>query len=44
MCLPTKRRHPLLVARGLTTNAELQALIDDYLAKADHLGYPPMHG
>jgi hypothetical protein len=33
-----------LVERGLATHAELQALIDDYLAKADHLGYPPMHG
>jgi hypothetical protein len=33
-----------LVERGLATNAELRALIDDYLAKAGHLGYPPMHG
>ena len=33
-----------LVERGLTTNAELQALIADYLATAKRLGYPPMHG
>jgi hypothetical protein len=33
-----------LVERGLATNAELQALIADYLAKAERLGYPPMHG
>jgi hypothetical protein len=33
-----------LVESGLTSNAELHALIADYLAKADRLGYPPMHG
>jgi hypothetical protein len=33
-----------LVERGLTTNAERPAIIHDYPAKADRLGYPPMHG
>jgi hypothetical protein len=33
-----------LVERGLVTNGELQALIADYLVKANRLGYPPMHG
>jgi hypothetical protein len=33
-----------LVEQGLTTNSELHALIDDYVAKAATLGYPPMHG
>ena len=33
-----------LVEQGLTSNSELQALIDDYVAKAAELGYPPMHG
>jgi len=26
------------------SRAELDALLDDYLAKAQRLGYPPMHG
>jgi hypothetical protein len=33
-----------LVECGLSSNAEIQALIDDYLIKAERLGYPPMHG
>lgn len=39
---PGKARY--LIEQGLTTNNELHALIDDYLAKAAKLGYPPMHG
>ena len=33
-----------LVEQGLTTNSELTALVDDYVAKAATLRYPPMHG
>jgi hypothetical protein len=33
-----------LVERRLTNNVELQALIADYLATAERLGDPPMHG
>jgi hypothetical protein len=33
-----------LVEDGLERLSELQALIDDYLAKASTLGYVPMHG
>ncbi len=33
-----------LVEEGLTKMSELQALIDDYLAKAARLGYAPMQG
>lgn len=33
-----------LVESGLTTNSELTALVNDYLAKAAKLGYAPMHG
>jgi hypothetical protein len=33
-----------LVERRLTSKSELDALIADYLAKAERLGYPPMHG
>ena len=33
-----------LVEAGLTTMAELQAIVDDYLAKAARLGYAPMQG
>lgn len=33
-----------LVEQGLTSNSELHALIEDYMAKATKLGYPPMHG
>ncbi len=33
-----------LVEEGLTKMNELQALIDDYLAKAKRLGYAPMQG
>ena len=33
-----------LIEQGLTSNSELHALIDDYLAKANKLGYAPMHG
>lgn len=32
------------VETGLTANSELQALVADYLAKAERLGYAPMHG
>ncbi len=32
------------VETHLDTNSELQALVDDYLAKAKRLGYSPMHG
>ena len=42
---PTTDEQPsYLVEQGLTTNSELHSLIDDYLAKATQLGYPPMHG
>jgi hypothetical protein len=42
---PTTDGQPsYLVEQGLTTNSELHALIDDYVAKAGQLGYPPMHG
>ena len=33
-----------LVEQGLQTNRELQALVTDYLATAQRLGYAPMHG
>ena len=33
-----------LVEQGLTANSELTALLNDYTAKAEQLGYPPMHG
>ena len=33
-----------VVEQGLTTNSELTALVEDYIAKAAKLGYPPMHG
>jgi hypothetical protein len=33
-----------LVEEGLETHSELQALINDYLAKTRTLGYVPMHG
>lgn len=33
-----------LVEEGLTKMAELQAIVDDYLAKAARLGYAPMQG
>jgi len=33
-----------LVETHLERNSELQALLDDYLAKAKRLGYAPMHG
>jgi hypothetical protein len=29
---------------GSATNDVLEALLDDYIAKAKRLGYPPMHG
>ncbi len=32
------------VETRLDTNSELQALVADYLAKAQRLGYAPMHG
>lgn len=42
---PTTDDQPsYVVEQGLTTNSELHALIDDYVAKAGQLGYPPMHG
>ena len=33
-----------LVEEGLTKMPELQAIVDDYLAKAKRLGYAPMQG
>ena len=33
-----------LVESGLNSNSELTALVNDYVAKADQLGYAPMHG
>jgi len=33
-----------LVESGLNSNSELTALVNDYVAKADKLGYEPMHG
>lgn len=33
-----------LVETHLERNSELRALVDDYLAKAQRLGYAPMHG
>jgi hypothetical protein len=40
----TDQEPTYLIEQGLTTNGELHALIDDYLAKAAKLGYAPMHG
>jgi len=33
-----------LVEEGITRMAELEAIVDDYLAKAKRLGYVPMQG
>jgi len=33
-----------LVEPQLESKAALDALVDDYLAKANRIGYPPMHG
>lgn len=33
-----------LVERELESKAALDALVDDYLTKAERVGYPPMHG
>lgn len=33
-----------LVEEDIATMAELQAIVDDYLAKAKRLGYAPMQG
>ncbi len=33
-----------LVEEGITTMAELQGILGDYLAKARRLGYAPMQG
>ena len=33
-----------LIEPQLKSMAELQAIVDDYLAKARQLGYVPMHG
>jgi hypothetical protein len=42
---PTATAEPTyLVEQGLTTNSELEALVEDYVLKAEKLGYPPMHG
>ena len=41
---PTGQGRSYLVEQGITTMAELQALIDDYQAKARRLGYAPMQG
>ncbi len=41
---PTGQGRSYLVEQGITTMAELQALLDDYQAKAKRLGYAPMQG
>jgi len=41
---PTGQGRPYLVEQGITTMSELQALLDDYQAKARRLGYVPMQG
>lgn len=33
-----------LVEKGLTSMAELQAIVDDYTAQAAELGHPPTQG
>lgn len=40
----TDQEPSYLIEQGMTSNSELRALIGDYLAKADKLGYAPMHG
>ena len=41
---PTSQGRSYLVEQGITTMAELQAILDDYLTKAKRLGYAPMQG
>ena len=41
---PTGQGRSYLVEQGITTMAELQAILDDYQAKARRLGYAPMQG
>jgi len=41
---PVGQGRSYLVEEGITTMAELQAILDDYLAKAKRLGYAPMQG
>ena len=41
---PTGQGRSYLVEDNITTMAELQALLDDYQAKAKRLGYAPMQG
>jgi hypothetical protein len=41
---PTSQGRSYLVEENITTMAELQALLDDYQAKAKRLGYAPMQG
>lgn len=33
-----------VIERRLDSMAELEAIVDDYVAKADRLGWIPMHG
>jgi hypothetical protein len=40
----TDQEPSYLIEQGLAGNDELHALIDDYVAKANKLGYAPMHG
>jgi len=41
---PTGQGRSYLVEENITTMAELQAILDDYQAKAKRLGYAPMQG
>jgi len=41
---PTRGGRSYLVEEGITTMAELQAVLEDYLTKAERLGYAPMQG
>ncbi len=41
---PTGQGRSYLVEQGITTMTELQAILDDYQAKAKRLGYAPMQG
>ena len=41
---PTRGGRSYLVEQAITAMAELQAILDDYKAKAKRLGYAPMQG
>lgn len=41
---PAGAGRSYLIEPQLKSMAELQAIVEDYLAKAEQLGYVPMHG